>query len=166
MSGKGNKPLSYREKQGIKFVDNGDPPFIRKMKEQMGYRETQVEDKFEPETKQTKEEELEEDDIRNLKEEDRPQVVVLNEKTDISQVEFDKEVKKKQEENDRKLIEEGKITFKKPVKRTNDESVEEAAGSDLPKDKTLRIEAIKKRDAEIKKKQNKNLLSFGDEEED
>lgn len=109
---------------------------------------------------------MEEDDIRNLKEEDRPQVVVLNEKTDISQAEFDKEVEKKQEENDRKLIEEGKITFKKPAKRTNDESVEEAAGPDLPKDKTLRVEAIKKRDAEIKKKQNKNLLSFGDEEED
>jgi len=161
-----DKPLSYREKQGIKFVDNGDPPFIRKMKEQMGYRETRVEDKFTPETKQTREEELDEDDIRNLKEEDRPQVVVLNEKTDISQTEFDKEVQKKQEENDRKLIEEGKITFKKPVKRTNDESVEEAAGSDLPKDKTLRVEAIKKRDAEIKKKQNRNLLSFGDEEED
>uniref|UniRef100_A0AC34RRV5 DUF4604 domain-containing protein n=1 Tax=Panagrolaimus sp. JU765 TaxID=591449 RepID=A0AC34RRV5_9BILA len=162
---KKDKPLSYREKQSIKFVEQGDPPFIQKMKQQLGYRETTIEAKFEPETKQTEDEEREEDDIRNLKEDDRPQIVVLNEKTDVTEAEFDKEVKRKQQEEDRKLIEEGKITFKKPEKRQNDETVEEAAKSEKIKDKTLRIEAEKKRNAEIKSKQNKNLLSFGDDED-
>uniref|UniRef100_A0AC34FXK6 DUF4604 domain-containing protein n=1 Tax=Panagrolaimus sp. ES5 TaxID=591445 RepID=A0AC34FXK6_9BILA len=161
-----DKPLNYQQRQSIRYVDNGDPPFIKKMKQGMGYRETTVEDKFEPETKQTKEEEKEEDDIRNLKEEDRPQVVVLNEKTDITQSEFDEEVRKKEAENDKKKIEEGKITFIKPTKRSNDESVEEAAKDEIPKDKTLKLEAERKRDDAIKKKQNKNLLSFGEEEEE
>lgn len=180
---KKDKPLNYQQRQSIKFVDNGDPPFIKAMKAQMGYRDTTIEDKvcqmfwiyqfskqfviqFAPDTYQTEEESREDDDIRNLKEEERPQVVVLNEKTDMTQDEFDKEVKKKEEEKDKKMIEEGKIAFKKPAKRANEESVDDAAKEDVPKDKTLRIEAEKKRDADIKKKQNKNLLSFGDEEDE
>ena len=91
---------------------------------------------------------------------------MLNEETDISQAEFDEEVRKKEAENDKKKIEEGKITFKKPVKRVNEESVEEAAKDEIPKDKTLRLEAERKRDNEISKKQNKNLLSFAEEDED
>uniref|UniRef100_A0A7E4ZPX3 DUF4604 domain-containing protein n=1 Tax=Panagrellus redivivus TaxID=6233 RepID=A0A7E4ZPX3_PANRE len=166
---KPDKPLNYMQKQSIRFVDNGDPPFIAKMKAGMGYRDTKIEDKFAPETKQTDDEIREENDVLNLKPEDQPVVVVLKEGSDMTQEEYDEEVKKKAAELDRKKIDDGKITFKKPTaKRPNDESVDEAAAASdaVIKDKTLRLEAEKKRDDAIKKKTNTALLSFGDDEEE
>lgn len=40
MSGRGRgKPLNYKEKSGISYINQEDPPFIQKMKKQLGYKE-------------------------------------------------------------------------------------------------------------------------------
>ncbi|KAI6208398.1 M7GpppX diphosphatase [Aphelenchoides besseyi] len=154
--GKSGK-MNYKQKSSIRFIDDSDPPFIRAMKEKMGYQEHKLEDKFE-------ENELldvdagtsnDPDDIRNMKEGERPQVVVLDPSKDLTVEELDDEVRKKMEEDDRRKIEEGKITFKKPVKRTTDD----ANSEDKPEDK-------KKRSDPLPKKTASQLLSFGDDEEE
>lgn len=42
---KPNKKLTYKQKSSIRYVDESDPPFIRAMKEKLGYQEPTVEDK-------------------------------------------------------------------------------------------------------------------------
>ena len=40
MNGRGRgKPLNYKEKSGISYINQEDPPFIQKMKKQLGYKE-------------------------------------------------------------------------------------------------------------------------------
>ncbi|KAI6203662.1 M7GpppX diphosphatase [Aphelenchoides besseyi] len=154
--GKSGK-MNYKQKSSIRFIDDSDPPFIRAMKEKMGYQESKLEDKFE-------ENELldvdagtsnDPDDIRNMKEGERPQVVVLDPSKDLTVEELDDEVRKKMEEDDRRKIEEGKITFKKPVKRTTDDVNSE----EKPEDKKKRYDPPPKKAAS-------QLLSFGDDEEE
>jgi len=118
-----------------------------------------------------------------MREEDKPQVVVL-ENSDISKEELDKEVAKIKEEEDRKfltfylilkylclldssvifyinlytnlgkLIEEGKITFKKPIKRKagEEEKVEEKKSKEESKPPP--------------KKTDSRLLSFVEDEDE
>ncbi|KAK0425584.1 hypothetical protein QR680_009272 [Steinernema hermaphroditum] len=158
-----DKKLNYKQKQSIAWVDKGDPPFLQKVKAQLGYQEgSKLEDKLaSTSSAHFNEDDREEDDILQLKEEDRPQIVVLNPESDLSQKEFDKEAKKRAEEEDRKLIEEGKITFKKPAPKREakgDEKDEE--DSEKKKSKLAKVQE------EEKLKVNTNLLSFGDDEED
>lgn len=44
-SGKPEKKLNYKQKSNIRFVDESDPPFLRAMKEKLGYQEPTIEDK-------------------------------------------------------------------------------------------------------------------------
>jgi hypothetical protein len=44
-SGKPQKKLNYKQKSAIQFVDESDPPFLRAMKEKLGYQEPTVDDK-------------------------------------------------------------------------------------------------------------------------
>ncbi|CAD5208872.1 unnamed protein product [Bursaphelenchus xylophilus] len=151
------KKLSYKEKSSITYVQNNDPPFLRKIKEKFGYQETKLEDKFFDEGGEDAEESPgfsgDPDDIRNLKKEDRPQIVVLNPEKDVSEGELDEEVKKKREAEDKEKIEKGLITFKKPVKRTAPESEDKSN------------EKKKKQETQQHIQQSR-LLSFGDEEGD
>ncbi|KAK0425583.1 hypothetical protein QR680_009272 [Steinernema hermaphroditum] len=97
-----DKKLNYKQKQSIAWVDKGDPPFLQKVKAQLGYQEgSKLEDKLaSTSSAHFNEDDREEDDILQLKEEDRPQIVVLNPESDLSQKEFDKEAKKRAEEED------------------------------------------------------------------
>ncbi|KAK6057887.1 hypothetical protein COOONC_04553 [Cooperia oncophora] len=120
------KPLTYKQKSGIAFIEQDDPPFIKEMKKKMGYKEPpKLEDK----------------------------VVVLDPETDLSREEMNKELISKQKEEDDKKIAEGKITFKKPVKRSTTADGKED------------VEEKKKKKEEVKQP-NSRLLSFGDDEEE
>jgi hypothetical protein len=44
-NGKPEKKLNYKQKSSIRFVNDEDPPFIRAMKQTLGYREPTVDDK-------------------------------------------------------------------------------------------------------------------------
>ncbi|CAD5206284.1 unnamed protein product [Bursaphelenchus okinawaensis] len=152
------KKLTYKEKSSITYVQNNDPPFLRKIKEKFGYQEPTVEDKFFEEGGEDSEESPgfsgDPDDIRNLKKEDRPQIVVLNPEKHVSEVELDEEVKKKREEEDKEKIEKGMITFKKPVKRAAAE------------DENTTTDEKKKKEDTTKQVIQSRLLSFGDEEDE
>ncbi|VDL65840.1 unnamed protein product [Nippostrongylus brasiliensis] len=118
------KPLTYKQKSGIAFIEQDDPPFIKAMKMKMGYKEPpKLEDK----------------------------VVVLNPETDLSKEEMNKELAVKQKEEDDRKIAEGKITFKKPIKRSSETDGE--------------MKEKKKRCDEVKQL-NSRLLSFGDDEDE
>lgn len=145
------KPLTYKEKSGIAFIAQDDPPFIKEMKKKSGFKEPpKLEDKFEEEGPSDF------DDVQTellrMKEEDRPEVVVLDPETDLSRDEMNKELAVKQKEDDERKIAEGKIVFKKPVKRTT--------GAD---DKE---EVKEKKKKEEFKQPDSRLLSFGDDEEE
>jgi len=160
-------------------VDQGDPPFIAKIKQKTGYREpAKVEDKF-VDTPNDGDEPVDKDDIRNLTEEERPAIVVLNPKTDVSGEQLDKEIEKMREEEDRKKIEEGRIIFRKPEKRTAVEKTEEKSADAKPTTTSEREESRKRsrpdscndptaklEDGRGGKKTDSRLLSFGEDEED
>uniref|UniRef100_A0A915BPQ8 DUF4604 domain-containing protein n=1 Tax=Parascaris univalens TaxID=6257 RepID=A0A915BPQ8_PARUN len=150
------KQLSYKEKSSIHFVGEDDPPFIKKLKLQVGYKApATVEDKFaSTSTNGYVEDDREEDDLSAVKEEDRPQIVVLDEKNDLNEKQVAEELQKKQNEKDRQLILESKIIFKKPQKR---EAAEDA--------ETIAERKCRNANAE-KPSPNSRLLSFGDEEDD
>ncbi|KAI6174860.1 DUF4604 domain-containing protein [Aphelenchoides bicaudatus] len=151
-SGKPDKKLTYKQKSNITFVDEADPPFLRAMKEKMGYQEPTVEDKFHEDVSDDEEDP---DDIRNMKEAEKPVIVVLDEKKDLSVEQVDEETRKKREEDDRLKIEQGKITFKKPTKRPNEETAEKDGDA-----------SNKKQPKNEPQKANKSMLSFGGDEED
>ncbi|VDM58765.1 unnamed protein product [Angiostrongylus costaricensis] len=127
------KPLTYKQKAGISFIEQDDPPFIKEMKKKMGFKEPpKLEDKFEePGPADIDDPEAE---LLRMKEEDRE--FCFEEKSNISA----------------RKIAEGKITFKKPTKRTTqvDESDE--------------VEEKRKKD-EVKQPETR-LLSFGNDEEE
>ncbi|TKR93878.1 hypothetical protein L596_008252 [Steinernema carpocapsae] len=97
------KKLTYKQKSSIAWVDNGDPPFLQKMKAQLGFREgPNIEDKMaSTSSEHFTQDDREEDDILQLKEEDRPQIVVLNPESDLTEKDFSKEAQKRYEEEDR-----------------------------------------------------------------
>uniref|UniRef100_A0A1I7XH40 DUF4604 domain-containing protein n=1 Tax=Heterorhabditis bacteriophora TaxID=37862 RepID=A0A1I7XH40_HETBA len=143
-----DRKLTYKEKSGISFIAQEDPPFIKQMKQKMGYKEPpKLEDKFTDEDGP-----IEADDPQNellrLKEEDRPQVVVLNPETDLSRDEMNKELKAKQKEED------GNIVFRKPLKRNREVSSDQSE-----RKKT-------KEDREDNRKKESRLLSFDEEDEE
>uniref|UniRef100_A0A0K0CV96 DUF4604 domain-containing protein n=1 Tax=Angiostrongylus cantonensis TaxID=6313 RepID=A0A0K0CV96_ANGCA len=66
------KPLTYKQKAGISFIEQDDPPFIKEMKKKMGFKEPpKLEDKFEePGPADIDDPEAE---LLRMKEEDRPE---------------------------------------------------------------------------------------------
>lgn len=154
------KKMSYRQKQSLTFIEQDDPPFLQKMKEKLGYRVHKIEDKFEQDESKD-DDKLDRDDIQNMREEDRPQIVVLNPGTDISAEELDVEIEKAAEEEDRKKIMEGKIVFRKPEKRisTDDDSIDSNRTSC-----NKRLKETSERCNDRKQNVNsKRLLSFRDD---
>ncbi|KAL3123654.1 hypothetical protein niasHT_005682 [Heterodera trifolii] len=160
--GKNKKTSSYKERKAISYQQGSDPPFLAQFKSKVGYKEWTVEDKF---AKSDDEEEEEgannpTDDIRKMREEERPQVVVLDPRTDLSAEELQKEIEKGNEEEDKRKIMEGKIVFRKPEKRkTENESGKEGSKEEEEKKRA------KKEEKPTQKEQNRRLLSFGEEDE-
>ncbi|GMT28921.1 hypothetical protein PFISCL1PPCAC_20218, partial [Pristionchus fissidentatus] len=155
----GDKKLTFKEKSSIKFVEQDEPDFIKQMKSKMGYRApATVDDKFAPEFDEDIPDTVEGELLRT-REEERPQVVVINPETDLCDDELKMALEAEQKKEDQKKIDEGRITFKKPVKRGADEKESEEA---LAEEKKRKIERAK----QPEKKIERNLLSFGEEEED
>uniref|UniRef100_A0A914HTS6 DUF4604 domain-containing protein n=1 Tax=Globodera rostochiensis TaxID=31243 RepID=A0A914HTS6_GLORO len=160
MSGRGkNKKSSFRERKGISYQQGSDPPFLAQFKSKIGYKEWTVEDKFKSDDEGEEEGPSEDrDDIRNMREEERPQVVVLNPSTDLSADELQKEIDKGREEEDRRKILEGKIVFRKPEKRRTEEDKKQKVGK--TDEKKSRREAEER---PTHQQQDRRLLSFGDD---
>ncbi|CAJ0578051.1 unnamed protein product, partial [Mesorhabditis spiculigera] len=149
----GGKQPTFNQRDGIQFTKQDEPDFIKKIRAKLGYREAQIEDKFEdPDAGPSNE-----DDDANEFGDNGPQVVVLDPANDISREELDKELAERKKEQDDKLIAEGKIVFRKPApKRKPDEPEPEK-------------EATKKKrtyDDQEPAPVNKSLLSFGADEDD
>uniref|UniRef100_A0A1I7UZY1 DUF4604 domain-containing protein n=1 Tax=Caenorhabditis tropicalis TaxID=1561998 RepID=A0A1I7UZY1_9PELO len=146
--------MSYKDKANLHFVEQEEPAFIKALKSKMGYKEpAKLEDKFDDEEGPADFDD-DETDLMRMKEEDRPQVVVLNEETDLTKEELNKELDAKKKEEEDKMIADGKITFKKPVKRTGNDGKEEEEAEK------------KKKKLAPEPKVQRGLLSFGDEEEE
>ncbi|VDK75025.1 unnamed protein product [Litomosoides sigmodontis] len=150
-----SKKLTYKEKTSITAVSQDDPPFIRKIKEKLGYKPPPtIENKFSTTAGEGyNENDLDDDDLSQINREDRPQIVVLNPETDLNEKELEAVELEQRHAEDRRKIEEGKIIFKKPMKR---------------KDQHLENEtAEKRRHEEVKEvaRSNSRLLSFDDEED-
>lgn len=114
------------------------------------------------------------DDILTMKESDRPSVVVLDPKKDLTLDDLDDAVRRQIEEEDREFtlldsalllvvlmfrfserkLDEGRITFKKPTKRSNDDGDTKDEQSD------------EKRQKSEPQKANSKMLSFNDDEEE
>nr|CAD2177358.1 unnamed protein product [Meloidogyne enterolobii] len=87
------------------------------MKQKLGYKEYTVDDKFTKEDEEKSDHSGDdEDDIRNVPAERRPQIVVLEPGKDLTNEQLQKEIDKKREEEDKQKILQGKITFRKPEK--------------------------------------------------
>ncbi|KAG8442826.1 hypothetical protein GDO86_011585 [Hymenochirus boettgeri] len=145
----------------VKYVKPAEPSFLSKFKRDVGYKEGPTVD-----TKRQELPVLANDSDGSDKEDEQPQVVVLK-KGDLSEEEV---IKIKQQIKESSKDEEtipfdGKILFKKPVKRLSDEKLPGISASSSKKKK----QEVKKDSliAKTSQKQvrNASLLSF-DEEDD
>ncbi|XP_066539847.1 uncharacterized protein KIAA1143 homolog [Hoplias malabaricus] len=150
------------KKGNVSWVKPSEPSFLRKFKNDVGYKEGP--------TVETKKQQMptgDEDSGESDKEDEMPQIVVLN-KGDLSAEEV-KNIKQdtKDSQKDEEASADGKIIFKKPVKRSSDK-FEGITASSSKKNKIENKETKKETKSGVKVK-NRSLLSFGgddDEEED
>ncbi|XP_052060683.1 uncharacterized protein KIAA1143 homolog [Mytilus californianus] len=142
------------KKNAISFVRN-EPAFIQKFKEKVGYKED-----VDVNAKRAKMPDFDEDDDSPEKDDEKPMVVVLK-KGDLTADEANNEQKALDSKADDEAIADGKITFKKPEKRSS-ESTSDLNTSSAKKKK----DSIKSLKSNSKKVNDKKLLSFGDEEEE
>ncbi|XP_067652245.1 uncharacterized protein KIAA1143 homolog [Haliotis asinina] len=145
-------------RNGVQYVQNDEPSFIRQFKQRIGYKEGP--------TVNTKlqQPEFDSDEDGPELEDEKPVVVVLKD-GDLTEDQADHA--KKESEKTAASVEdvtsEGKITFKKPVKR----SAESETNAELSVGTTGKKKKEKKdKQSSSKKVKNSNLLSFGDDEEE
>ncbi|XP_026573602.1 uncharacterized protein KIAA1143 homolog [Pseudonaja textilis] len=141
----------------ISYVKPAEPAFLSRFKERIGYREGPTVD--------TKREQLPapEDDSGSDKEDEQPRVIVLK-KGDLTAEEV-ANVKKEIKEVTEADPEDGKIIYRKPSKRSAEESY-----FGLTVTSSKKIKEIKKNSPSFqnsaKQVKNKSLLSFDAEESD
>ncbi|XP_061190718.1 uncharacterized protein KIAA1143 homolog [Saccostrea echinata] len=132
----------------ISYVKDDEPDFIKKFKQRVGYKEGPTVD-----TKREIPNFDDDDEDRPDNEDEKPVVVQLRE-GDLSAEEVERLQKTEEPPAD------GKITFKKPVKRSGEETTE------------LKTSTKKKKEEKGEKKKsgkavkNSTLLSFNEDEED
>lgn len=138
-------------KSSVTCVKPADPPFLKKLKERVGYKEGP--------TVNTKREELPQDtDDRDVDlNEEKPVVVVLNE-GDLTAEEA--EAFSQDREDDKPQG--GKILFKKPIKRTAEE---ENVNSSTSKAKKLKDAVVVNRE-KVSSVKDSRLLSFDQDEDE
>ncbi|XP_066151373.1 uncharacterized protein KIAA1143 homolog [Euwallacea fornicatus] len=145
------------KKHNIAYVKPEEPSFLRKLKEQAGYKEGPTVD--------TKREDLgpvSEEDFLDT-EEEQPQVVVLR-PGDLNQEEAAREKLRLEREEELKPADlSAPIVFKKPPSKKQLNSSEKSEPASTSK-RSLDLKEDK--DRKSKKSKNKNLLSFDDEEEE
>ncbi|VDI62367.1 Hypothetical predicted protein [Mytilus galloprovincialis] len=142
------------KKNAISYVKN-EPAFIQKFKENVGYKED-----VDVNAKRAKMPDFDEDDDSPEKDDEKPMVVVLK-KGDLTADEANTEQKVLDSKADDEAIADGKITFKKPEKRSSEST------SDLnTRSAKKKKDSIKALQSNSKKVKDKKLLSFGDEEDE
>ncbi|XP_064453233.1 uncharacterized protein KIAA1143 homolog isoform X1 [Mirounga angustirostris] len=147
----------------VSYVRPAEPAFLARFKEQVGYREGPT-----VETKRIQPQLPDEDGDHSDKEDEQPQVVVLK-KGDLSVEEVMKiksEIKAAKADEEPAIVD-GRIMYRKPVKRSSDEKYSGLTASS--KKRKANEGEINKQDS-VKKnsqKQIKNscLLSFDNEDE-
>ncbi|XP_062056688.1 uncharacterized protein KIAA1143 homolog isoform X2 [Lepus europaeus] len=148
----------------VSYVKPAEPAFLSRFKQRIGYQEGPT-----VETKRIQPQLPEEDGEHSDKEDEQPQVVVLK-KGHLSAEEV---MKIKAEIKAAKADEEpppadGKIMYRKPVKRPSDEKYSGLTASS--KKKKTNEDEVNKQDSVKKNSQkqikNSSLLSFGNEDED
>lgn len=135
------------KRNSVTCVKPSDPPFLRKLKERVGYKEGPTVD--------TKREELPGGAAAPDLDDEKPVVVVLK-PGDLTAEEAEKYAPKEDEGPT-----DGRIVFKKPDKR-KDDSAESPAGS---QNKRLKEFDKSNRD-KVNSVKDSRLLSFGDDEEE
>ncbi|ELV10193.1 uncharacterized protein KIAA1143 homolog [Tupaia chinensis] len=147
----------------VSYVRPSEPAFLARFKERVGYREGPT-----VETKRIQPQLPDEDGDHSDKDDEQPQVVVLK-KGDLSVEEVMKikaEIKaaKADEEPD---AADGRIIYRKPVKRPSDEKYSGLSASS--KKKKTNADEMSKQDSVKKNSQkqikNSSLLSFDNEDE-
>ena len=145
-------------KNKLEYVKQQEPKFLREFKSRTNFKEgpTIETKKLKTEVKSTEKDVDEED-----REDEKPVVCVLKD-GDLTEEEYEQYRKsdREQDGNDA-LLSEGKIVFKKPTKRTNEDSFKDSSASSRKKVKEKETKTSKK----SRKLDSKNLLSFGDEED-
>lgn len=147
------------KKGNVSWVKPSEPSFLRKFKDDVGYKEGPT-----IETKKQQIPTFDEDSGDSDREDEMPQVVVLK-KGDLSADEV-LQIKKdiKVSKTDDQPPADGKIIFKKPEKRSSDK-FEGITASSSKKKKSDEGEKKKDGKSGVKVK-NSSLLSFGDDEDD
>ncbi|XP_072535958.1 uncharacterized protein KIAA1143 homolog [Salminus brasiliensis] len=145
------------KKGNVSWVKPNEPSFLRKFKNDVGYKEGPT-----VETKKQQMPTSEEDSGDSDREDEMPQVVVLK-KGDLSADEV-LQIKKDSKQDDQPPAD-GKIIFKKPEKRSSDKF--EGITASSSKKKKRSEDGEKKESKSGVKVKNSSLLSFGgDEDED
>ncbi|KAJ6661950.1 hypothetical protein lerEdw1_012797 [Lerista edwardsae] len=150
------------KKNQVSYVKPAEPAFLSRFKERVGYREGPTVD--------TKKEQLPtpEDDDGSDKEDEQPQVIVLQ-KGDLTAEEVLK-IKQELKESSNATGKEpdpadGKIMFRKPSKRSSDEKYSGLTASSSKKKKETKRNSSTSQNT-TKQVKNSSLLSFDDEESD
>ncbi|XP_048366794.1 uncharacterized protein KIAA1143 homolog [Sphaerodactylus townsendi] len=151
------------KKNQVSYAKPAEPAFLRRFKEQVGYREGPTVD--------TKKEQLpvpEDDGDESDKEDEQPQVIVLK-KGDLTAEEAMK-IKKDLKEVSKGTDDEpdpadGKIVFRKPLKRPSGEKYSGLSASSSKKKKETKAISPTFQNT-TKQVKNSSLLSFDEEESD
>ncbi|KAI4904050.1 hypothetical protein NFI96_033869 [Prochilodus magdalenae] len=148
------------KKGNVSWVKPAEPSFLKKFKTDVGYKEGPTVD-----TKKQQIPTFDEDSGDSDREDEMPQVVVLK-RGDLSAEEV-MQIKKdvKDSKQDEEPPADGKILFKKPVKRSSDK-FEGITASSSKKKKKSENEAMKKDTKSGVKVKNSSLLSFGGDEDE
>ncbi|KAA0703547.1 hypothetical protein E1301_Tti014216 [Triplophysa tibetana] len=146
------------KKGNVSWVKPAEPSFLKKFKEDVGFKEGPTVD-----TKRLEMPQCDGDSGDSDREDEMPQVVQLK-KGDLSAEEVIKISGEKTTSNtDEEPPADGKIVFKKPIKRLSDK-FEGITASSSKKKKSGDVE--KKELKAVVKVKNNSLLSFGGDEDD
>ncbi|XP_016088220.1 uncharacterized protein KIAA1143 homolog [Sinocyclocheilus grahami] len=146
------------KKGNVSWVKPAEPSFLKKFKNDVGFKEGPT-----VETKKQQTPQVDDDSADSDREDEMPQVVVLK-KGDLSAEDVMKIKKDTEDSNkDEQPPPDGKIVFKKPVKRSSDK----LEGITASSSKKKRSEDGEKKESKAGVKvKNNSLLSFGDDDDD
>ncbi|KAK4020070.1 hypothetical protein OUZ56_002066 [Daphnia magna] len=146
----------------VSYIKPNEPAFLRRLKQEAGYRDgPDIDTK-----RETYVDNSEDDEYPEEKEDEKPIVVVLR-TGDLTAEEAEKEEVELKREEEKELIEKGKITFKPQKKRTNTSNLH--SDNDLSNSKKTKKEdsvPSEKKESVQSSAKKSSLLSFCDEEED
>uniref|UniRef100_A0A3P8UT87 Zgc:77056 n=1 Tax=Cynoglossus semilaevis TaxID=244447 RepID=A0A3P8UT87_CYNSE len=150
---------------GVSWVKPAEPSFLKKFKNDVGYKEGPTVD-----TKRQVMPELDDGESGSDREDELPQVVVLK-SGDLTEEEAKKVKADHTGDYDAHSLPEGKILFKKPAKRSSDKFKGITASSSKKKKSQDTVqesseEETQKPEKSGKKIKNNSLLSFGGGEDD